>query len=93
MPDDTGQEQADTKFKPGQSGNPAGRPKGARSRLSTEFLDKLYADFQANGQAVIEAVRTERPHEYLKIVAAIVPKEITGEDGGPIVVTWLPPQL
>jgi hypothetical protein len=25
-------------FKPGQSGNPKGRPKGARNRLGTQFL-------------------------------------------------------
>jgi hypothetical protein len=80
------------KFEAGQSGNPSGRPKGARSRLSEDFLAKLYEDFAANGQAAIETTRVERPHEYLKIVASIIPKEVTGEEGGPIVVTWLPPQ-
>ena len=28
-------------FKPGQSGNPKGRPKGARNRLGTQFLEAL----------------------------------------------------
>ena len=32
-------------FKPGQSGNPKGRPKGARNRLGTQFLEALEADF------------------------------------------------
>ena len=36
-------------FKPGQSGNPKGRPKGARNRLGTQFLEALEADFNKFG--------------------------------------------
>jgi hypothetical protein len=61
-----------------RSGNPAGRPKGARS--SETFLKALSEDFAANGIGVIEAVRQERPHEYLKIIATILPKQMQLED-------------
>jgi hypothetical protein len=64
-------------FQPGQSGNPAGRPKGARSKLSESFLKALADDFSSN---VIEKVRSTRPHEYLKIVAAVLPKQMQLED-------------
>lgn len=67
-------------FKPGQSGNPAGRPKGARSKLSESFLKALSEDFGEHGEAVIQKVRWERPHEYLKIVAAVLPKQMQLED-------------
>jgi hypothetical protein len=67
-------------FKPGQSGNPAGRPKGARSKLSESFLKALSEDFESNGIGVIESVRKDRPHEYLKIVAAVLPKQMQPED-------------
>jgi Family of unknown function (DUF5681) len=67
-------------FKPGQSGNPPGRPKGARSKLSESFLKALADDFDSNGIEVIEKVRSSRPHEYLKIVAAVLPKQMQRED-------------
>src|SRR5215813_8384194 len=67
-------------YRPGQSGNPAGRPKGARSKLSETFLKALSEDFATNGIEVIEKVRNDRPHEYLKIVAAVLPKQMQLED-------------
>src|SRR5262245_25864129 len=76
--DKTGEKQ--NRWKPGQSGNPAGRPKGARSKLSESFLKALSEDFDSNGIEVIEKVRNDRPHEYLKIVAAVLPKQMQLED-------------
>jgi hypothetical protein len=72
----TGEEQKPHLFKPGQSGNPAGRPKGARSKLGEDFLKALHEDFAENGKQVIEKVRAEKPDVYLKVVASILPKEI-----------------
>jgi hypothetical protein len=41
----------------------------------------LCEDFELHGEAVIETVRKTRPAEYLKIVAALVPKDFTVEGG------------
>jgi len=82
--DVTAQKQRGRPFEPGKSGNPSGRPKSARSKLGEAFLEALCDDFNANGIAAIQAVRAEKPDQYLKVVASILPKEITGEDGGPI---------
>ena len=63
--------------------SPAGRPKGSRNKLSDAFLQALADDFEAHGKWVVERVRTERPQDYLKIVASVMPKLMEVEDVGP----------
>lgn len=71
-------------FKPGQSGNPAGRPKGARSKLGEAFVDALLADWQKNGVDAIIKMRDEKAADYVKVIASILPKELSGPDGEPL---------
>lgn len=71
-------------WKPGQSGNPAGRPKGARTILAEKFCQAVLDDFEENGVLAIQTMRSERPNEYAKMIAGIMPKEVTGEDGTPL---------
>lgn len=74
--DKTAPKQRGVPFQPGQSGNPAGRPKGARQKLGEDFLKAMQEDFATNGAAVISTVRDEKPDQYLKVIASILPKEI-----------------
>src|SRR5262249_24817750 len=59
----------------GQSGNPSGRPIGARSRLTEKFILALHDDFNEHGPSVIERVRKDQPGVYLKVVASLLPRE------------------
>lgn len=64
------------KWKAGQSGNPTGRPKGARHKLTTDFVEALYEDFKTHGREAISEVRADDPGKYLDIVAKLVPKDV-----------------
>jgi|LakMenE01Jun11ns_1017448.scaffolds.fasta_scaffold9952278_2 hypothetical protein len=63
-------------FQPGQVGNPVGRPKGSRNKLGEAFLEAMHDDFSAHGIDAIIKVRSERPDQYLKVIASILPKEL-----------------
>lgn len=77
MADNTGQKQPwGDPFKAGQSGNPAGRPKGSRNKLGEAFIEDMLADWEANGPAAIRQVREEKPDAYLKVVASILPRDL-----------------
>jgi hypothetical protein len=69
-----------TQFKPGQVANPKGRTKGSRDRLQRNFVDALAADFEQHGAGVIKIARMERPTEYLKIIASVLPRELVLEE-------------
>ncbi|ASK88471.1 hypothetical protein [Sphingorhabdus sp. SMR4y] len=60
------------RFKPG---NP-GRPKGARNKLGEAFIAALHDDFTEHGVAVIQTVRADKPDQYLKVIASLLPKEM-----------------
>jgi hypothetical protein len=77
-------------FKPGESGNPKGRPKGARNRLGTQFLEALEADFNQFGSQAIALVREKKPDVYMRVVADLLPKEanINVEAGEAFVNLW-----
>jgi Family of unknown function (DUF5681) len=64
-------------WKPGTSGNPAGRPRGSRNKLSEDFVAALYDDFQAHGAAAIAACRAEKPDVYVRVIAGLLPKDMT----------------
>ena len=64
-----------TSWKPGQSGNPAGRPKGSRDTINEAFLKDLAADWKDDGIEALRKAREDRPAEYCRMVASLLPKD------------------
>ena len=67
----------------GESGNPAGRPKGSRNKLSEEFVAEVSADWCEHGAAAIKTVREIRPDDYVKVVASLLPRQVQAAVTGP----------
>jgi len=59
------------------TGNRLGRPRGSKHKLSEEFIAALCEDFDQHGIAAIKKVRDEKPADYLRVIASVIPKEIT----------------
>lgn len=65
-----------TRFKPGISGNPGGKPVGSRNRVTVAFLNALAVDFEKHGKKAIERTRQEEPGTYVKVCAGLLPKQV-----------------
>ncbi len=84
-----------TSFSRGRSGNPHGRPRGAKDAvprtfrgLCLEYLSKHADDVDA---AIAKGVTGKQAHRYLAILASLEKQqhEVSGEDGGPVIVKFV----
>ncbi|MEI3852105.1 MULTISPECIES: hypothetical protein [Ensifer] len=69
------------RFLPRAGGNgPSIRPrarKAVRSKLGELFLEDMLSAWEARGAAAIHALIEKNPHDFLKAVAALMPKDVT----------------
>lgn len=63
-------------YKPGETGNPGGKPVAARNRLTRHFLNALADDFEEHGKQAIIDAREKDPMGYVKAIGALMPKQV-----------------
>ena len=72
-------------FRPGKSGNPKGRPKGSRDKITKQTEDML-AELTAGPKAEksLEKLRDEQPAAFWRMVISLLPKqvEVEGDHSG-----------
>jgi hypothetical protein len=65
-----------TQFKPGESGNPTGRPIGSKNAFSAAFIGDMQASWAEHGPEVLARVARSDPSRYLGVCASIVPRDV-----------------
>ena len=70
-------------FKKGQGG----RPKGARNKVTKIYLDALAATDVDGVLEVVEKLKVSRPDAYLKLLGALVPKDLDINHSGSLSVS------
>src|SRR5262245_8359858 len=74
-----------------EKGHPkmGGRRKGARDKIATALLEAIAKDFEEHGEEVIRIARVERPAEYLKLCASLIPVAFDENAPTQLAITWL----
>ena len=74
------------KFQPGVSGNPNGRPKGSKNKVSEDFVQAYAKIFAEKGEEVLRDLAENDKATFAKIGAGFVPKDFSMETSHPFAV-------
>lgn len=62
-------------FKPGQSGNPLGRQRGTRIRITEAFLTDFFDAWRKSGAKALRRLATYQPDKFCALAASLLPRK------------------
>ena len=68
-------------WEPGESGNPAGRPRGSRNKFNEAFLADFIDAWQRTGREALTRVAAETPGVFVRVAASLLPRHFKMEHG------------
>ena len=69
-------------FKQGKSGNPKGKPKGSKNKITLEVKQMIIQALNNKGGVkYLEEQADKSPTAFLALVGKILPLQLTGENG------------
>jgi hypothetical protein len=63
-------------WQPGESGNPGGRPIGARGRFSEQMIGDIARSWSTHGPAALEKMAKTDNTRYVEICSRLIPKDV-----------------
>jgi hypothetical protein len=69
----------------------SGRKSGTPNKVTAELKDLILGALDdAGGRVYLAQQAQANPAAFLTLVGKVLPLKVTGKDGGPLVVQWLP---
>ena len=67
----------------------AGRKKGVPNKFNGEIKAAIVEAFEAaGGAAYLLTVAQTKPEVFCSLLGKVLPMQVTGDGGGPVVITW-----
>jgi len=64
------------KWKPGESGNPKGRPKSSRNFLTDKVIKDISTHWKRHGVKALNLMYEKDPSSYVRAVTSLIPKDV-----------------
>ena len=75
----------DGQFKKGHKRG-GGRPRGARNKLTNKYINDLHEIYKEDGKDKLRETLQDRPEGFIKLVAALVPKDVDVKHSGDVTI-------